>query len=115
PLNTLADSTAVDVFVVIHHMPSDGDFNALRAAGIVGRTRFHNLPMVLTNATKGQIAAISTLASVRSIYSNKTFEFFSDDTRIITGQRIVLVDRVLTSRNGGLPGCGQGVTVAAID
>jgi serine protease AprX len=114
-LNTLPDSSAVNVFVVFHHMPDANDFNALRAAGIIGGTCFHNLPIVLVNATKSQIAAISTLGSVRSIYSNKTFEFFTDDTRVVTGQRSVMTDRVLTSRNGGLPVSGQGVTVAVID
>jgi len=114
-LNYLPDSSAVNVFFVFHQMPTADDFNALRAAGIAGGTCFHNLPIVLVNATKTQIAAVSTLPSIRSIYSNKTFEFFADDTRVITGQRSVMSDRVLTSRNGGLPVSGQGVTVAVID
>jgi serine protease AprX len=114
-LNLLPDSSALNVFLVFHRMPTDDDFNALRAAGIVGGTRFRNLPIVITNATKSQIAAISTLASVRSIYSNKTFEFFTDDTREITGQRDAMNDQRLTARNGGMPVSGQGVTVAVID
>src|SRR5437868_7929236 len=67
-LNLLPDSSAINVFLVFHRMPTDDDINALRAAGIVGGTRFRNLPIVITNATKSQIAAISTLASIRSIY-----------------------------------------------
>jgi serine protease AprX len=114
-LNLLPDSSALNVFLVFHHLPTDDDFNALRAAGIVGGTRFRNLPIVITNATKSQIAAISTLASIRSIYSNKTFEFFTDDTRVITGQRDAMNDQRLTARNGGMPISGQGVTVAVID
>ncbi|HKP12797.1 MAG TPA: S8 family serine peptidase, partial [Blastocatellia bacterium] len=114
-LNLLPDSSAINVFVVFYQVPTEDDLNALRAAGIVGGTRFRNLPMVIVNATRGQIAAISTLPSVRSIYSNKTFEFFADDTRVITGQRDVINDQRLTSRNGGLPVSGQGVTVAVID
>src|ERR1043165_5806494 len=100
-LNQLPDTSAINVFIVFHRMPTDDDFDALRAAGIIGGTRFRNLPIVITNATRGQIAAISTLSSVRSIYSNKTFDFFSDDTRVITGQRDVINDARLTSRNGG--------------
>ncbi|HEY9232897.1 MAG TPA: S8 family serine peptidase [Blastocatellia bacterium] len=114
-LNALPDSSTVNVFIVFHRIPGADDLNALRAAGILGGTLFHNLPIVLVNASKTQIAALSTLASVRSIYSNKTFEFFADDTRVVTGQRSVMSDRVLTSRNGGLPVSGQGVTVAVID
>ncbi|MFL6215055.1 MAG: S8 family serine peptidase [Blastocatellia bacterium] len=114
-LNLLPDSSAINVFVNFYQMPTEDDLNALRATGIIGGTRFRNLPMVIVNATRSQIAAISTLSSVRSIYSNKTFEFFADDTRIITGQRSVMSDQRLTSRNGGLPVSGRGVTVAVID
>src|SRR5205085_9484153 len=114
-LNLLPDSSALNVFLVFHRMPTDDDINALRAAGIVGGTRFRNLPIVITNATKSQIAAISTLASIRSIYSNKPFEFFSDDPRVMTGQRDTMYDQRLTARHGGMPISGQGVTVAVID
>src|SRR5918911_3902748 len=69
-LNILPDSSAINVFVIFYRMPTDDDLNALRAVGVVGGTRFRNLPMVIVNATRSQIAAISTLPSVRSIYSN---------------------------------------------
>src|SRR5262249_42242278 len=49
------------------------------------------------------------------IYSNKTFQFFTHDTRILTGQAKVLTDPTLTRRNGGMPVSGQGVTVAVLD
>ncbi|HJZ66904.1 MAG TPA: S8 family serine peptidase, partial [Blastocatellia bacterium] len=114
-LNTLPDSSAINVFVVFYRIPSASDFDALRAAGILGGTIFNNLPMVMINATKSQIATISKLASVRSIYSNKTCQFFTHDTRIITGQAKVLTDQTLIQRNGGMPLSGQGVTVAVLD
>jgi serine protease AprX len=114
-LNRLPDSSVINVFVVFHHIPGDADLDDLRAVGVVGGTRFHNLPMVLINATKNQIAAISTLRSVRSLYSNKTFEFFTHDTRLITGQSRVATDTSLTTRNNGLPISGRGVTVAVLD
>jgi serine protease AprX len=114
-LNTLPDSSAINVFVVFYRMPAAADFDALRAAGVIGGTIFNNLPMVMVNATRSQIAAISTLRSVRTIYSNKTFEFFTHDTRVVTGENKVLTDRVLTRRNGGMPLSGQGVTVAVLD
>jgi serine protease AprX len=114
-LNRLPDSSAINVFVVFHQMPTDADLDALRAAGVVGGTRFHNLPMVLINARKDQVAAISALPSVRSLYSNKTFEFFTHDSREITGQSAVAADATLTARNQGLPVSGRGVTVAVLD
>src|SRR6185503_14056276 len=104
-----------NVFVVFHRMPTASDLDDLRAVGVLGGTRFHNLPMVLINATKNQVASISALPSVRSLYSNKTFEFFTHDTRVITGQSRVTSDAALTARNGGLPLSGRGVTVAVLD
>ncbi len=114
-LNTLPDSSALNVFVVFHQMPTPDDFDALRAAGVFGGTIFNNLPIAQINATKYQIASISTLPSVRTIYSNKTFDFFTHDTRVITGETKVTTDRRLTLRNGGVPLSGQGVTVAVLD
>jgi serine protease AprX len=114
-LNTLPDTSAINVFLIFHQMPTDSDLNALRAAGIMGGTRFRNLPLVLVNATRRQVAAISSLPTIRSIYLNKSCEFFTHDTRVITGQRSVTTDRSLTVRNGGLPLSGQGVTVAVLD
>jgi len=114
-LNTLPDSSAVNVFLVFYGMPTASDFDSIRSVGIFGGTIFNNLPMVLVNATRSQIAALSTLPSIRTIYSNKTFEFFTHDTRILTGETKVTADRRLTQRNGGMPLSGQGVTVAVLD
>jgi serine protease AprX len=114
-MNRLPDTSAINVVVVYHRMPTDDDFNALRAVGIQGATRFRNLPMVLVNATRRQIAAISTRDSISSIYSNKTLEFLTHDTRITTGQSQMMSDSTLTRHNGGQPVSGQGVTVAVLD
>ena len=114
-MNRLPDTSAINVFVIYQRMPTDSDLNALRAVGILGGTRFRNLPIVMVNATRRQIAAISTRDSVRSIYSNKTLEFLTHDTRVTTGQSSVMADSTLTTRNGGLPVSGQGVTVAVLD
>src|SRR6185295_1300503 len=107
-LNTLPDSSAINVFVVFHRMPTTEDLDALRSTGIFGGTIFNNLPMVLVNATKYQIETLSKLPSVRTIYSNKTFEFFTHDSRILTGQSKVTTDATLTRRNAGMPLSGQG-------
>src|SRR5689334_4993196 len=42
-LNTLPDTSALNVFIVFYHMPTASDFDALRAAGIFGGTIYHNL------------------------------------------------------------------------
>src|SRR6185503_4582196 len=102
-LNGLPDTSAINVFIAFHQMPTESDFNALLAAGIPGGTRYRNLPIVLVNASKQQIAEVSALPSVRSIYSNKTLGFLSHDTRVITGQQSVVSDPRLTQSNGGVP------------
>jgi serine protease AprX len=109
------DTSFINVVVVFHRMPTETDLNGLREVGVFGGTQFHNLPMVVINATRRQIAAISRFPSVRSIHSNKTFEFLTHDSRTIVGQNRVIADGSLTQRNGGLPVSGQGVTVAVLD
>ncbi len=114
-MNRMPDTSAINVFMVYHRMPTSTDLNALRAVGILGGLKFRNLPMVMVNATKRQIAAISTQPSIRTIYSNKTLEFLTHDTRVVTGQNQMLADSALTDRNAGIPLSGQGVTVAVLD
>jgi serine protease AprX len=114
-LDSLPNTSFINVIVVFHRIPTDSDFDSLRSAGVFGGTFFCNLPMVMINATKGQIAAISTNPNVRTIYSNKTFEFFTHDTRIITGETKVTSDPALTQRNQGVSLSGRGVTVAVLD
>lgn len=114
-LNTLPDTSAVNVFVAFHDMPTQSDFDALQSVGVIGGTTFRELPMVLINALKSQIEAISSMPSVRSIYWNKTISFLTHDTRTITRQSLVLADQTLTQRNGGAPLSGNGVTVAVLD
>ncbi|HYP28031.1 MAG TPA: S8 family serine peptidase [Blastocatellia bacterium] len=114
-LNELPDTSYINVFVTFHRMPTEEDLNVLRAAGILGGTRFRNLPMVIVNATRRQISAISTYPMIRSIYSNKNFEFLTRETRALTYQTKVITDSVLTQRNGGSPVSGRGVTVAVLD
>lgn len=114
-LDQLPNTSAINVFVAFHRLPSEADLNDLRAIGVPGGTRFRNLPLVIINATKNQIASISALPAVRSIYSNKTCEFLTHDTRVITGQSRIAVDSALTARNNGVPLSGTGVTVAVLD
>src|SRR5215469_11869417 len=75
-LNNLPDTSAINVFIVYYNLPTDSDLNDLRSVGIIGGTIYHNLPIALVNATRGQVSAISKLPAVRSIYSNKTTPFF---------------------------------------
>ena len=115
-LNRLTDDSSVDAVIVYHHVPTDADIADLQNLGVLGGTRYHILPMIAITTTKSGLTAISHLPSVRSIYSNRTFQWNLDAAaRSITG-----VDRVrrtsdLTLANRGVPVTGRGVTVAVLD
>jgi serine protease AprX len=115
-LNRAADDSNIDAVIVYHHAPNDGDIADLQNLGVLGGTRYRFLPMIAITTTKSNIAAISHLPSVRSIYMNRTFQWNLDST----ARALTTVDRVsrnndLTNANRGLPVSGRGVTVAVLD
>ena len=115
-LNRLTDDSNVDAVIVYHHLPSDADIADLQTLGVLGGTRYRALPMIAVTTTKGRITAISHLPAVRSIYSNRTFQWNLDPAeRNLTGIDRVRRDADLTRSNQGLPVSGRGVTVAVLD
>jgi serine protease AprX len=115
-LNRLTDDSNVAAVIVYHQMPTDADIAQLQSLGVLGGTRYRSLPMISVTTTKGRLAAISHLASVRSIYGNRTFQWNLDAAaRTITNVEPVKRNADLTSANGGLPISGRGVTVAVLD
>jgi serine protease AprX len=106
----------VNAVVVYHHLPTDADLADLQQLGIVGGTRYHSLPFVTVTGTRNQIAAISRLPVVRSIYGNRTLNLTSEpEVRAATGVTRVTRDAEITAHNAGLPVSGRGVTVAVLD
>src|SRR5260370_1971932 len=115
-LNRLTDDSNVDAVVVYHHLPNDADIADLQRLGVPGGTRYRVLPMIAGSCTKAQIAAISHLSSVRSIYGNRTFQWnLEPAARNLTGVERVRRNADLTRSNRGLPVSGRGVTVAVLD
>src|SRR6266550_653879 len=115
-LNRATDDSNIDVVIVYHNLPTDSDISDLQNIGVLGGTRYHALPMIAVTTTKSRVAAISHLSSVRSLYSNRTFQWNLDST----ARNVTTVDRVkrnadLTSANRGVPVSGRGVTVAVLD
>src|SRR6266404_2920789 len=115
-LNRATDDSNIDAVIVYHHLPTDSDISDLQNLGVLGGTRYHALPMIALTTTKSRIVAISHLPSVRSIYSNRTFQWNLDST----ARNLTTVERVkrnpdLTNANRGLPVSGRGVTVAVLD
>jgi serine protease AprX len=115
-LNRSTDDSNVDAVIIYHHLPSDADIADLQRIGVLGGTRYHVLPMIAVSATKAQIAAISHLSSVRSIYGNRTLQWNLEPA----ARSLTSVDRIsrnsdLTRSNRGLAVSGRGVTVAVLD
>lgn len=115
-LNRLTDDSNVAAVIVYHHLPTDADIADLQSIGVMGGTRFRMLPVISVTTTKRRIAAISHLPSVRSIYSNRTFDWNLDATnRNVTAVEPVRRNTDLTQANHGLAISGRGVTVAVLD
>ncbi len=115
-LNQLTDDSSVNAVVIYHAMPSDSDLTDLQHLGIVGGTRFHALPMITLTGTRNQIAAISKLPAVRSIYGTRTLTLNSEpEVRAVTGVERAWHDSEITTYNHSLPVTGKNVTVAVLD
>jgi serine protease AprX len=115
-LNQLTDDSNVNAVISYHNLPNEGDIADLQAIGVLGGTRFRVLPIIATTTTKRNLMAVSRLSAVRSIYSNRTFQWsLAPAERNRTGVERVRRDVELTNANRGIPVTGRGVTVAVLD
>ena len=115
-LNRLTDDSNVDAVISYHHLPTESDIADLQAIGVLGGTRYRSLPMIAVTTTKRRLAAVSHLAAVRSLYSNRTFQWnLEPAARTLTGVERVRRNDDLTNANRGLAVSGRGVTVAVLD
>jgi serine protease AprX len=114
-INEMTDDSNVNAIVVYHQKPSETDIAELRNIGVLGGTRYRELPMVALTAKRSQIITISHLPAVRSIYGNRTLQPTADPYLAMTGSERVRRDNDLTKRNVGIPVSGRGVTVAVLD
>lgn len=115
-LNRLTDDSNVNIAIVYHQLPSESDLADLQGLGVLGGTRFRQLPVIMLTATRRQLLAISRLPAVRSIYGNRTLSLTSEpEVRAVTGVTRTSSDAELMSANRGLPVTGKNVTVAVLD
>ncbi|MBC8030789.1 MAG: S8 family serine peptidase [Pyrinomonadaceae bacterium] len=115
-LDRAVDDSSINAVVVYHQLPTEADLSELKSIGITGGTRYRALPIVSITGTRRQIAAISHLPAVRSIYGNRTLTFNSEpEVRAVTGVDRARRDAELTGHNRSLPVTGRNVTVAVLD
>ena len=110
----MLDTSFVNVIITYAAPPGTGDLNALRALGITGGTVMRRLPMVVVNATRGQIAAIANLPGVRSVWADRMLGWVAHDAREFIGVDQAEQDPSLRGPLG-LPFSGSGVTIAFLD
>ncbi len=113
-VSTLPDTSSINVIVTYRAAPTPADLADLQALGIPGGTLFRQLPMVVVNATKNQIAAMAALPAVRSVFANRTLSFFDATSRALIGATEAGTDPALAAPGGG-PLTGEGVTIAVLD
>lgn len=114
-LNQLTDDSNVNAVISYHHLPGAADLADLQRIGIQGGTSYRALPMISVTATRAQLIAISHLASVRSIYGNRTLQTMANKYPALTGSTRVAGDGDLVNKNMSFPVTGRGVTVAVLD
>jgi serine protease AprX len=114
-LNEMTDDSNVNAIVVYHQKPTETDLADLRNIGVLGGTRYRELPIIALTAKRSQIISISRLPAVRSIYGNRTLQPTVDPYLAMTGTERVRRDTDLTKKNIGIPVTGRGVTVAVLD
>lgn len=115
-LNNATDDSNVAATIVYRHMPTDADIADLQTIGVLGGTRYRMLPMISLTTTKRRLMSISHLPGVRTIYSNRTFQWdLAPAARNATGTELVRRNNELTNANHGSPVTGRGVTVAVLD
>ena len=114
-LNNATDDSSINAVIIYHQAVTEADLAELRQIGITGGTRFRRLPMIYVSGTRQQLMAASRLATVRSIYGNRTLNFDSDPYFNVTGSQRIARDSELTTANTGMPVTGRNVTVAVLD
>ncbi len=82
--------------------------DVLRALGITKGLTLNRLGMVAAVATAGQVRALASNPSVRSVWSNDRLRYFDQEARTLTGVERLKNDRLFITRNGGLPVSGKG-------
>ncbi|HEY0321840.1 MAG TPA: S8 family serine peptidase [Pyrinomonadaceae bacterium] len=110
-LKGLANNASVGVVIISFNAPSgltESHLNILRGVGISKGVTYQKLGMVGAVLNAGQVRALATNSSVRSIWSNDQQTYYMNQARMLTGVDRVRLDSMFTTRNGGFPVTGGG-------
>src|SRR6185503_18846167 len=84
---------------------------AVQALGIRSGVRMVNFPIIGVPATAAQIQQMMKWPELRSIYLNSPLQLNLNQTRAVIGLDRLRTDAAITSRNGGFPVSGSGITI----
>src|ERR1051325_1679953 len=100
-LNGLAADAKVGTVIIAFNTTSGlkpSNLDALRAVGITKGITLNHLGMVATVATAGQIRALSSNPSVRSVWFNDQLHYLDFEARTLVGIERLKKDAGLTDR-----------------
>ena len=110
-LNGLAADAKVGTVIIAFNAPRGlraANLDALRAVGITNGITLNRLGMVAAVATAGQVRALASDASVRSLWFNERLSYHDKEVRMLTGVERLRTDRSFTTANAGMPVSGRG-------
>jgi serine protease AprX len=81
--------------------------------GLAQGVQFQSLPIIGVMANQNQISQLAAMPNVRSIFTNRTLEYFNAEARELTGVDKLQSDEF--SANNGIKFTGEGVTVIVND
>lgn len=110
-------TSPVEVVVTFHgdNAPTSVNISLLNGLGITSGVTFQTLPIAGVLATAAQVDALAQNAQVRSLYLNKQLTYYNNHDTNLTGVQRLRLDMEMTTRNGGFPVSGKGVTVVIND
>ncbi|MCL5028992.1 MAG: S8 family serine peptidase [Bacteroidetes bacterium] len=114
-LASVAGSVQAVVVFNSQGAPSVSETSLLQSVGITQGVTMLSLPMAGVIVTAAQVKQLSANPMVRSIFFNKQLTYFNYKSRNIIGVDRLRSDQQITTRNGGLPVSGKGVTVLVND
>ncbi|TWX72775.1 S8 family peptidase [Colwellia sp. C1TZA3] len=114
----LQNMTATDrVMVVVSYDQLDAltttQLQSLLNFGLTQGVQFKSLPIIGVMASPGQINQLAVMPGIRSVFANRSLEYYNAEAREITG-----VEKLQSSafeNNNGMKFTGKGVTVIVND
>ncbi len=104
------------VVITFNNKPTSADFLMLRSLGITGGYKTRELPMVLTLVNKTQLNALKQKNNIRSLYANRIFRSFNNESRKFIGVENLVRDLDVTARlQTGMPVSGKNIGISYID